>query len=125
MAHSRTKRIATATLAAAAIVAGGGIAMAAPANAATISTDCPHPPTWSAGIELWANGGGTHCFEDNGTGIAPISVWFDQIEDATSGVNYANIYVFGHSGPVKVIPNQSYHFSTAGVTVTGVEITNG
>ena len=125
MAHSRTKRIATATLAAAAIVAGAGIATAAPANAKTVETDCPQPPTWSAGIELWVNGGGTHCFEDDGTGFRIATMYYTKIQDATSGVNYAEILVARRVDPVLIKPNQSIHLADSGVTVNGVEINNG
>ena len=122
MAHSRTKRIAAATLAAAAVISGG-IAMAAPASAATIVTDCPARPTWSNGIELWESTGGNTCFEDDGTRYSPAGTWIPNVQDVTSGWNYADIYVVGYShNPYHINPGQPLHLSATGVIVSRIYI---
>lgn len=122
MTLSATKRMATATLAAAAVI-GGGIAMAAPASAATYVTDCPPRPTWSRGIELWESTGANTCFADDGTKWALARTWIPNVQDVTSGWNFADIYVAGEAnGPYHIKPGQSLHLSATGVTVIGVYI---
>ncbi|MFC0429440.1 hypothetical protein [Kutzneria buriramensis] len=121
MANGKAKRIATAALAAAAVI-GGGIAMAAPASAATYVTDCPARPNWSRGVELWEHTGANTCFADDGTGWARARTWIPNVQDVTSGWNFAYIYVVGDPNPYNIKPNQSLHLSDTGVTVNAVYI---
>ena len=121
MAHSKKNRIVAATLTGAAIF-GGGIMAAAPASAATEIVNCPARPYWGNGIELWLNNGGNVCFADDGTAYSRAYTDLTGVQDATSSLNYASIYILGQSRAWEIVPGQSLHLSTGGTTVLGVEI---
>ncbi|MEW2306895.1 hypothetical protein AB0958_44430 [Streptomyces sp. NPDC006655] len=121
MALRKTTRIAAATLTAAAIL-GGGIIAAAPAGAATIVVDCPARPNWANGIDLWQNTGKNVCFADDGRAYSRVYTNLNGVQDATSGLNYASIYLIGQSRPWEIVPGQSLHLATGGTTVLGVYI---
>ncbi|GAA4115546.1 MULTISPECIES: hypothetical protein [Streptomyces] len=121
MGRKKTSRIAVAALSAAALL-GGGIAAAAPASAATEIVDCPARPYWGNGIELWQNTGKNVCFADDGTGLQRAYTNLNGVQDVTSGLNYASIYILGQSRPWEIVPGQSLHLSNGGSTVLGVYI---